>query len=87
MSRPGVLEGAVNCSDNDVANTHSNSANNQECLTAKVIQEQDRGEGEDDLEASSHTGGKEIRGDGCEAKGLEDLGSVIQNGINTLRVG
>ena len=83
MSRPGVFEGTVDCCYNDMADTHSHRTGDQERLASKVVQEEDSGEGEDDLEDTGHTCGEEFSGDGGEAECTEDLRSVVQNCVDT----
>ena len=47
---PGVLVLAVDGRDHDVAAAHADRAHDEEGLAAKVVEEEDGGQGEDDLE-------------------------------------
>lgn len=83
MCWPGIFKCAVDCCDDDVADTHAYCTCDKECFAAEIVDEEDGGESEDDLKNAGYTCGEEVRGYGGEAKGLEDLGSVVENGVDT----
>lgn len=80
---PLRLVDTLNGGDDDVADEHTNGTDNQESLTTEPIQEEDSGEGEDNLQDTSDTGSKQISGGGRETETLEDLRSIVQDGIDT----
>ena len=61
---------------------HANSSDDQEGLTPKVIEPEDRRQSKGDLEDASHTGGQQLNSDGGETESLEDLRRVVQDGVD-----
>lgn len=80
---PLGLVDTLNGSDDDVADEHTNSADNQESLTTELVQEEDGRKSEEDLQDTSDTGSEEISGSGRETERLEDLRSIVQNSVDT----
>lgn len=76
-------EAALDTGDDRVAHHHTDGTADQELLAAKVVEPEDGWDGEEDLEDTGDTGGEQGDSSGSEAEGLEDLGSVVQNGVDT----
>lgn len=79
---PRVLEGAVDGGDDDVADAHADGADDEEGLASEVVEEEDGGEREDDLEDAGHARREQLGGHVGEAEGAEDLGRVVEDGVD-----
>lgn len=76
-------EGALDAGDDGVADHHAQGTGDQKGLAAEFIQEQHRGEGEDDLDDTGDTGRQQVGGGVGETETFEDLGCVVQDGVDT----
>lgn len=83
MLGPIGLVRAVNACDDDVTNEHADGTNDKESLATELVEEEHGWECKQDLEDTSHTGGKEGDSRRREAKGAEDLRCVVENGIDS----
>lgn len=80
---PVILVNTLDSSDNDVANEHAGSTDNQESFTTELVKPQNSRHSEDDLQDTGHTSSEESLLGGGETETLENLGSVVEDGIDT----
>lgn len=80
---PLGLVDTLDSGHDNVTNEHANGTDNQEALTAELVQEADSRESEDDLQDTSDTSSQESGLCGGETETAEDLRSVVQDGVDT----
>jgi hypothetical protein len=73
----GVLEGSDDTRDDEVAASHTNSAGDENALTAETVHPQDSGDGEKELKAAHDTGGEQGGRGTRETQVVEDEGSKL----------
>lgn len=72
------MEDSHRC-DDDVAHAHAGGSDNKEGLTSEFVEEQHSGNGEEDLQNTSHTSGEQVGGCGRETEALKDLRGVVED--------
>lgn len=80
---PVILVETLNGSNDDVTEEHANGTDNQEGLTTKLVKPKDGGHGEDNLQDTGHTSSQESLLGGGETETLEDLGRIVEDGVDT----
>ena len=82
MRRPLVLVLREDDCDRDVADPHGDGADGEDGFPAQAVDVQDRGDGRDEHDDPDDARREEARRVGAEAEGAEDLGRVVEDGVD-----
>ena len=83
MSRPVVTASTDDDGNDEVADTHDNSAGNQGWLTAPGVDVKDSRDGGKEHDNANNTGSKKRDGVAFETDATEDERGVVKNEVNT----
>lgn len=76
-----MLERADNTGNDKVADSHADTAGDQDLLPSNVVDPEDGGNGKHELEDTGHTGGQQGGGGAAQLEILEDLRTIMVRSV------
>lgn len=83
MARPVVAELGNNDAGDNHGDQHDDGANNQDGLSADLVDDGHGGEGADEEDNTGDTSGQESSRAAGETEALEDVAGVVDDGVDT----